>query len=365
MSHRGFHSAARPAAAAIVALVLSWSGPAPAANDAPLPKVVVMATGGTIAGAAATERGAIGYDPGKISAEDMVRSVPGIDRIARISTEQVANIASQDIKDSLWFTLARRIDDVLGKDEADGVVVTHGTDTLEETAFFLANVLRTDKPVVIVGSMRPSTAIGADGPANLYEAVEVAGSRDARGRGVLVVFNDTIQSARFVQKTNTTSVQTFASPTGGVVGYVDPASIRFVQPPPAGRPKPYALPAAPPLPRVDIVYAHAGMDAGAVEDALKRGAKGIVLAGVGDGNASKEVIAALADAARKGVVVIRASRVGSGFVNRNVEVDDDKTGFAVSLDLNPQKARVLAQLLIANGVTDPRAVQAAIAGGRY
>lgn len=349
---------------AVIAVGLAWGGLAGAANDAPLPRVAVLATGGTIAGSASS-RAAIGYDAGKVSADDLISAVPGIDRLARITTEQVSSIGSQDMNDAVWFQLARRIDDILGKGEADAVVITHGTDTMEETAFFLSNVLRTDKPVVLVGSMRPSTAIGADGPANLYEAVEVAASNSAKGRGVLVVLNDTIHSARFVEKTNTTSVQTFESPNGGPAGFVDPASIRFVQPIQPSGSKPYALPAQAPLPRVEIVYAHAGMDAAAVEDAIRRGAKGIVLAGVGDGNASKEVMAALADAAKRGVVVIRASRIGSGFVNRNVEFDDDKSGFAVSLDLNPQKARILAQLLIANGITDPHAVQEAIAGGRY
>jgi len=352
-------------AGAVVALAWASGAFAQTAQQTPLPHVVVMATGGTIAGQAAAGRSAIGYTAGEVGANDLIRAVPGIDKLARITTEQISSIGSQDMNDTVWFKLARRIDEVLGKGEADAVVVTHGTDTMEETAFFLSIVLKTDKPVVLVGAMRPSTAISADGPANLYEAVEVAVSAEARGRGPLVVLNDTIHAARPVEKTNTTSLQTFRSPNGGPVGFVDPASVRFVQPPPRGGRKPYALPEAPPLPRVDIVYADAGMDAGPVEDAVRRGAKGIVLAGVGDGNASQAAIAALADAAKKGVVVIRASRVGSGFVNRNVEVDDDKLGFSVSLDLNPQKARIMAQILIANGVTSPRPVQAAIAARRY
>jgi L-asparaginase len=268
------------------------------------------------------------------------------------------------MNDTVWFTLAHRINDIFAKNEADGVVITHGTDTMEETAFFLSSVIASSKPVVLVGSMRPSTAISADGPANLYEAVEVAASPQSSGRGVLVVLNDTIMAARFVQKSNTTSVQTFTSPNGGLLGSVDPSSIRFMTPPPAGNGNPapaYALPPAPPLPRVDIIYAHANMDAALIEDAVKDGAKGLVLAGVGDGNGSQAAIDALAKAAQQGVIVIRASRTGSGFVNRNVEVNDDKLGFAVSLDLNPQKARVLCQLLIANGITDPRKVQQAFA----
>ncbi len=322
---------------------------------------MVLATGGTIAGQASS-RAAIGYDAGKVSGSDLVAAVPGLDHLATVSAEQISSVGSQDMNDKVWFDLARRINEIVSRHEADGIVVTHGTDTMEETAFFLNAVLGTDTPVVLVGSMRPSTAISADGPGNLYEAVEVAASPQARGRGVLVVLNDTIHGARGVEKSNTTSVQTFHSPNGGPVGFVDPSSIRFMTPPPGGASRrTYALPQAAPLPRVDIIYAHANMDAALIEDAVKGGARGLVLAGVGDGNGSQAAIDALAKAAQQGIVVIRASRVGSGFVNRNVEVNDDKLGFAVSLDLNPQKARVLSQLLIANGVTDPGKIQEAFA----
>ena len=335
----------------------------PATAQSPsLPRVLVLATGGTIAGQATTTS-AIGYAAGKVTGADLVAAVPGIDKLATISAEQISSIGSQDMNDRVWFDLARRISEIFAKNEADGVVITHGTDTMEETAFFLSNVISADKPVVLVGSMRPSTAISADGPANLYEAVEVAASPKSRGRGVLVVLNDTIHDARLVQKTNTTTVQTFVSPNGGPVGYVDPAAVRFVTP--AGTPRrTFALPASAPLPRVDIVYAHANMDAAQIEDAVKGGAKGIVLAGVGDGNGSQAAIEALSKAAKQGVVAVRASRVGSGYVNRNVEVDDDKLGLVASLDLNPQKARILVQLLIANGTTDAKQVQDAFTASR-
>ena len=333
---------------------------APAA--ASLPRIIVLATGGTIAGQAA--RNAIGYDAGKVTGAALVAAVPGLDHLATLNAEQISSIGSQDMNDTVWFALAKRIDEIFAKNEADGIVITHGTDTMEETALFLDSVVKGDRPVVLAGSMRPSTAISADGPANLYEAVEVAASPQSRGRGVLVVLNDTIHGARLVEKSNTTSVQTFVSPNGGPVGFVDPSSVRFTTPPPSAiLRRIYKLPAAgAPLPRVDIIYAHANMDAALIEDAVKGGAKGLILAGVGDGNASKAAIDALAAAAAHGVVVVRASRVGSGYVNRNVEVDDDKLGFAVALDLNPQKARVLCQLLIAGGVTSPSAVQAAFVG---
>ncbi|MHC2435373.1 L-asparaginase [Bradyrhizobium sp. USDA 4451] len=324
-----------------------------------LAKVLVLGTGGTIAGQA-NARAGNAYDSGKVSAANLIAAIPGIDQLAQISAEQISSIGSQDMNDKVWFDLVRRIRAAIDNKEVDGIVITHGTDTMEETAFFLQNVLDTDMPVVLVGSMRPSTAIGADGPANLYDAMRVASAPESRGRGVLVVLNDTIHGARWVQKTNTTSVQTFRSPDAGPVGYVDTGSLRFLAAVPANGAK-LKLPDAPPLPRVDIIYSHANMDAAEVEDAVKRGAKGIVLAGVGDGNSSKSAIDALAAAAKQGVVVVRSTRVGSGYVNRNVEVEDDKLGFAVSLDLNPQKARVLLELLIANGITDPKAVQQAFA----
>ncbi|NEU96186.1 type II asparaginase [Bradyrhizobium sp. UFLA 03-164] len=294
-------------------------------------------------------------------AADLFVFISGIDKLAQISADQISSIGSQDMNDNVWFDLVKRIRTAIDNKEVDGVVITHGTDTMEETAFFLQNVLDTDMPVVLVGSMRPSTAIGADGPANLYDAMRVASAPESRGRGVLVVLNDTIHAARWVQKTNTTSVQTFRSPDAGPIGYVDTGSLRFLHPAAPVKAAALKLPDAPPLPRVDIIYSHANMDAAEVEDAVKRGAKGIVLAGVGDGNSSKGAIDALAAAAKQGVVVVRSTRVGSGYVNRNVEVEDDKLGFAVSLDLNPQKARVLLELLIANGITDPKAVQQAFA----
>jgi L-asparaginase len=191
----------------------------------------------------------------------------------------------------------------------------------------------------------------------LHAAVKVAASKDAYGRGTLVVLNDTIHETRDVTKANTTSLQTFHSPNAGPAGYVDAATVRFVEPPtPYSRPR-FKAPDKAPLPRVDIIYSHSNMQADEINDALKRGARGIVLAGVGDGNSSKEVIDALAAAAKKGTVVVRSSRVGSGFTVRNAEVNDDELGFAVANDLNPPKARVLLQLLLANNITDPRDVQ--------
>jgi L-asparaginase len=345
---------------------LALSAGITAAADAPatqrnaaLPRIVVLATGGTIAGQT-DARSEIGYNSAQLSPKQLILAARGIDTIAQISTEQIASIGSQDMTETVWFALANRIRALFERNEADGVVITHGTDTMEETAFFLDRMLAPGKPVVLVGAMRPATANSADGPANLYAAVEVAASQSARGRGALVVLNGTIHGARDVQKTHTTALETFHSPNYGPIGYVDPSSVRFGVP--ANTPssaRPYSLKLTAPLPRVDIIYAHAQMDSAMIEDAVKRGARGIVLAGVGDGNCSKAAIEALQRASAQGLVVVRASRVGSGYVNRNVEIDDDKLGFVAALDLNPQKARILAQLLIASGVTAPAAVQRA------
>jgi L-asparaginase len=261
------------------------------------------------------------------------------------------------MNDEVWINLAKRINDLFAKGEADGVVITHGTDTMEETAFFLEQVIASDKPVVLVGSMRPSTAISADGPANLYAGVKVAASMEAYGRGALVVLNDTIHESRDVTKTNTTSLQTFISPNAGPVGYVDAAAVRFVEPVVAYTRPRFKAPDKAPLPRVDIIYSHSNMLADEVTDAIKRGAKGIILAGVGDGNSSKAVVDALSAAAKQGTIVVRSSRVGSGFTVRNAELNDDSLGFVAALDLNPPKARVLLQLLLANNITDPARIQ--------
>jgi L-asparaginase len=343
----------------------AWAADAaPDASTTPAagtPRILVLATGGTISGTA-DPRSAIGYNSGNVLGQDLVRGVPGIEKLANISAEQISNVGSQDMSDKIWFQLARRIQEAFDRNEVDGVVITHGTDTVEETAFFLQNVLRSDKPVVLVGSMRPGGSTSADGPGNLYEAVEVAASPKSQGRGVMVVMNDQIHGPRWITKTNTTAVQAFASPNAGAIGYVDPASVRFVTPPAQSARNVLGLPAGGQLPRVEIVYAHSNMDGQQIDHAISDGAKGIVLAGEGDGDASKEALAALDRAAKKGIVVVRSTRVMSGFVNRNVEVDDDKRGFVVSLDLNPQKARLLTQLLIANGVTDSQKVQQAFGG---
>jgi L-asparaginase len=338
----------------LFSLLASGAG---AASQAELPGVVILATGGTIAGVQPRE-GDAGYTAGTLSVDSLITAAPGLDRVARITGEQIASIGSQDLNDAVWLALAARASELLSSPDVDGIVVTHGTDTLEETGYFLNLVIRSEKPVVLVGSMRPATSTSADGPLNLYNAVAVAADARARGLGVLVVSNDDLFAARDVQKTNTTDVQTFTAPNRGQLGevyygkpwYFDRPTTRHTVS------SEFSLDNVSGLPRVDIVYAHQGMDAAMVRAAMAAGAKGIVLAGVGDGNASREMIDALADAARKGIVVVRSTRVGSGIVRRNIEINDDELGFVAALELNPQKARVLLRLALLK-TTAPAEVQ--------
>lgn len=320
------------------------------------PNIVILATGGTIAGAGST--GGYGYTSGQFKVKDLIQAVPNLDKLANLSGEQIANIGSQDMNDQVWLKLANRVNELLASPKVDGIVITHGTDTMEETAYFLDLVVKSRKPVVLVGSMRPATAISADGPANLYNAVAVAANPGARGRGVMVVINDEIHSARNVIKTNTTNVETFNSPNRGMAGVVNSGTINWYEPMDKKNTTQteFSVKGLTELPRVDIVYAYANMDATLINAAIEAGAKGIVVAGVGDGNMTKPALDALAQAAAKGILVVRSTRLPTGMVMRNAEVDDDKLGFVASGELNPAKSRVLAQLALTR-TNDPKRVQ--------
>jgi L-asparaginase len=311
------------------------------------PNVVILATGGTIAGAAATGTQA-GYTSGAVTIDAMVAAVPGIADLANIKGEQISNVGSQDISFEIMLTLAKRINQLLATPQVDGIVVTHGTDTMEETAFFLNMVVKSDKPVVMVGSMRPSTAVSADGPLNLYNAVGVAIDPNAKGRGVLVVMNDWIHGAHSLTKTSTTAVQTFMSPVRGVVGIATYGKNDFYNTPQWKHTvdSEFDITSVTKLPRVDIIYACADMSPDLIEASAKNGAKGIVLAGVGNGNVNKASLDTAAQVAKQGVVIVRSSRVATGTVGRNVEVNDDEKGFVASDELNPQKSRILLMLAL-------------------
>jgi L-asparaginase len=331
--------------ATLLAVVLSL-GLQNAFSQGKKPNIVVLATGGTIAGAAATGTQS-GYTSGQVTIDAMLDSVKGIRDLANLKGEQVSNVGSQDMSFDIMLKLAKRINELLPGD-VDGIVITHGTDTMEETAFFLNLTVKSEKPVVLVGSMRPSTAISADGPLNLYEAVAVAADPRAKGRGVLVVMNDWIQGAHSLTKTSTTAVQTFMSPLRGLVGTTAYGKNDFYNNPEWKHTTASEFDVAnvTKLPRVDIIYACADMSADLIDASVNNGAKGIVIAGVGNGNMNKASIDAAARAAKKGVIVVRSSRVPTGAVGRNVEVKDDELGFVASDELNPPKARILLSLAL-------------------
>lgn len=320
------------------------------------PTVLILTTGGTIAGQATDSKG-LGYHAGKTSGESLIESVPALQEEATIQVTSVAQIGSQDMSDQVLLDLAHHLQKAEENSKISGIVITHGTDTMEETAFFLNEILPHHKPIILVGAMRPAGYASADGNANLINAVKVASNPLAQNRPVMVVMNDTIFEARSVQKMNTTNLEAFQAPNVGPVGVVNNEYVHFFRPAIQQTSAAFAPPTQAPFPRVDIIYSHIQMDGFPIEDAVKRGAKGIILAGVGDGNTSAAALIALQEAQKKGVIIIRSTRVGSGFVNRNVEVNDDQNHFIVSEDLNPQKARLLLQILLANKINTPEQIQ--------
>jgi L-asparaginase len=313
--------------------------------QAQLPRIIILATGGTIAGAG-TSADRAGYTAGKIPIEDLIGSIPTIKKVANITGEQIASVGSQDMTVEIWKKLAIRANEIFKNNEADGIVVTHGTDTQEETGYFLDLVLTSDKPVVLTGSMRASTAISADGPKNLYDAITIAANPKSKGRGVLVSFNEGIFDARDVMKLSTTKTNAFGSPNTGPVGQAYDGRVEYyststreVNPK-----KPIVLTPDTKLPRVDIVYMYADAPPDLIDLLISKKVDGIVIAGVGNGNFNKAYTEAVKRAVAANIIVCRASRTPSGRVVLHDEVNDDELGTIVSDDLTPQKARVLLML---------------------
>lgn len=321
-----------------------------------LPTITVLATGGTIAGVGSSSTQA-SYTPGKLGVERLINAVPELKKIANVQGEQVVNIASQDMNNEIWLRLAKKINTACAK--TDGFVITHGTDTLEETAYFLNLTVKCDKPVVIVGSMRPATAMSADGPFNLYNAVITAGDPQSAGRGVLVVMNDKVLDARDVTKTHTTEVQTFQSPNFGPLGYIYNGKVDYQRSPERKHTTqtPFDVSQMNSLPKVGIIYNYANAADAPVKALIAEGYQGIVSAGVGNGNMYKTVFDSMAKAAHAGVVVVRSSRVPTGYTTENGEVDDARFGFVAAGTLSPQKARILLQLALTQ-TKDAKQIQA-------
>lgn len=306
-----------------------------------LPNIVILATGGTIAGTGESSTQTTGYKSGKLGVETLIEAVPELKDIANITGEQVVKVDSTDITNEILLKLAKRINELLADDDVDGIVITHGTDTLEETAYFLNLVVKSDKPVVMTAAMRPATAISADGPFNLYNAVLLAGHESSKGKGVLVTLNDRICAARNITKTNTTTTDTFKSLENGYLGTIV-----------AGHPYYYNdvnrlhtkdtvfdVSKVKELPQVDILYGYQNSPKYMFESAVSHGAEGIVVAAPGDGTLSSVYAEGAEYAKEKGVTVVLSSRVGSGTVS-------PKDGYISSDSLNPQKARILLMLAL-------------------
>lgn len=310
------------------------------------PTLVVLATGGTIAGVAQSATQTSGYKAASVSADQLVDAVPGLKAIANIRAEQTAQIASQHMNNEVWLKLAKRVNEVLKDPKVDGVLITHGTDTLEETSYFLHLTVKSNKPVVLVGAMRPATAISADGPMNLYEGALVATSKEAAGKGVLVVMNDQIVSARDVTKASSYALDAFRPLEHGFLGVVHDGKVRFYHQPIRRHTtrSEFDVSKLNALPRVDIVYGYANASSAPVQALVSSGSQGLVNTGVGNGSIYKDVEPALVEARTKGVFIVRSSHTVSGPVERNGEVDDDKLDFVSADNLNPQKARVLLML---------------------
>nr|WP_315212420.1 type II asparaginase [uncultured Duganella sp.] len=323
-----------------------------------LANVTILATGGTIAGSGASSTTTVGYTAATVGVDTLIKAVPELSKVAQVKGEQVFQIASENMTNEHWLTLAKRVNVLLAQSDVDGIVITHGTDTLEETAYFLDLVVKSKKPVVLVGAMRPGTALSADGPINLYNAVLLAANPDAAGKGVLVAMADQIHSARDVSKTNTSTPDSFKTTELGLLGYIQGNKPYFYR---ASTRKhttetEFDISKLDKLPQVDIVYGYANVGPVALNALVAAGAKGIIHAGVGDGSLAATVKTALVAARKQGVMIVRGSRVGQGILARNGEANDDELDFVAADTLNPQKARILLMLALTK-TNDSKAVQ--------
>ncbi|KPM43856.1 hypothetical protein AK830_g2678 [Neonectria ditissima] len=321
--------------------------------NASLPNVTIYATGGTIAGSAASADQTTGYQAGALGIQALLDAVPQLCNVCNVRGVQVANTDSTNMNSSTLLALSQQIQDDLDSSYTQGAVVTHGTDTLEESAFFLDLTIASDKPVVVTGSMRPATAISADGPMNLLSAATLAGSDAARGRGVMVVLNDRIASARFSSKAHANQLDAFQSADGGFLGgFVNVQPVFYY---PASRPlghHHFDVRRVPrwrgddaKLPQVDVLYAHQELSVGLFQAAIDLGAKGVVLAGLGAGYWTE----AGADEIRRAlqetdIPVVVSRRPAWGFASSN-GLGGIGAGF-----LNPQKARIQLQLALETGL---------------
>jgi L-asparaginase len=314
-----------------------------------LPRIMVLSTGGTIAGQQ-PNRDRAGYLPAKIPIEELLKNIPSINQKAIVQGEQIASIGSYDMTIEIWLKLARRINEIFAKNEADGIVITHGTDTQEETAYFLNLTVQSDKPVVLTGAMRPATAISGDGAKNLYDAIIVAGDAGSKGKGVLVCFNENVYDANHVVKINTTNVNAFGSPNAGSIGQVYDGTVFYNTSSFTRRSgfTSFDISNIDSLPKVEIVYAYADASNVAINALINNNTPGIIIAGTGNGSFDKAILESVKIAVSKNILVVRSSRVVSGKITPQYTgaFEDAKLGTIVSGQLNPQKARILLMLAL-------------------
>ncbi|MDM0082616.1 asparaginase [Variovorax sp. J31P179] len=312
-----------------------------------LPNVVILATGGTIAGAGASAVNSATYSAAKVPVDKLIAGLPELSKVANVRGEQVFQVASESLTNDNLLTLAKRVSALSKQPDVDGIVITHGTDTLEETAYFLTLTVHTAKPIILVGSMRPGTALSADGALNLFNAVNVAASKDAGGRGVLVTMNDEIQSGRDVSKTVNIKTEAFKSQWGPLGMIVEGRNYWFRAPVKRHTMQSeFDIDSIDALPPVEIALGYEGVAPTAINALAASGIKALVHAGTGNGSVADRIVPVLQKVRADGILVIRSSRVPDGFVIRNAEQPDDKYDWVVAHDMRPQKARILTMVAL-------------------
>ena len=342
----------------LLTLLLSASLGVSFADNANKPTVEILATGGTIAGTASSQTSTI-YKAGSLSAEQLIASVNGLSDLANIKYAQVYNKDSGNITLNDWLHLASEVQKTADNPNINAIVITHGTDTMEETAYFLDLVIKTNKPIVLVGAMRPATSMSSDGPLNLYNAVAVAINKQSMGRGVLVAMDEKIFDSRNVTKVNTTEAEAFQQPNGGTIGNVNMGKVSYqsIATRANTNKTPFSVNLESKLPDVEIIYEYAGVNPQMLDHILDtKGLKGLVIAGVGDGNIPSYEKDFLIKARKKGIVIVRSSRVGSGAVSYDYNNLDTTYDLIAGDNLNPQKARILLMLSLMQ-TTDIKQIQ--------
>ena len=314
-----------------------------------LPNIVIVATGGTIAGSGESSTASASYESATVFVNDLIEAVPALTDLANVRGEQVFQIDSRNYTNERLIQLGKRVSALVKDDDVDGVVITHGTDSMEETGFFLNLVIHSDKPIVMVGAMRPGTAISADGPLNLYNAVALAAGADSRGKGVLISMNDEIYTARDATKSINIRTNAFSSPWGPLGMVVESKAYWFRDPVKRHTiNSEFNIDNIESLANVQVVYSHGNLDDSIYREHQRNGAVAIVHAGTGNGSVPERVYPAVQDITNSGIKFIRSSRVmHGGFVVRNASDNDDENNWIVAHDLNPQKARILAAVALA------------------